>query len=148
VKITHRRLGESWFAIPESDPVDAGYEAEVQQATGRAERQYRQAQARLEAAEKRLARAVAQRASAASRKRLAQLRGTVDQRRAEVAEYARLMAAPVAADKQIRLRTGLDDHLELGEYKPQAPRRVPAGPVTTTYARKDADGAREVRDEG
>jgi hypothetical protein len=148
VKIAHRRPGASWFAIPESDPVDAGYEAEVQQATGRAEREYRQAHARLESAERRLAAAMAQQASAARRKRLAQLQETVDQRRAEVAEYARLMTAPVAADKQIRLRTGLDDHLELGEYKPSAPRRVPAGPVTTTYARKGTDGAREVRGEG
>jgi len=148
VKIAHRHPGASWFAIPESDPVDAGYEAEVQQAAGHAERQHQRAQARLEAAEKRLAAAMAQRASAASRKRLAQLRETVDQRRAEVAEYARLMTAPVPSDKQIRHRAGLDDHLELGEYKPQAPRRVPAGPVTTTYAGKGTDGARKVRGQG
>ena len=148
MKITHRSPALSWFAAPESDPVDDGYEAEVRQSTGRGEREYRQAQDRLARAEKRLAKAEAQKATAARRKRTAELQEIVGERRAEVDRLARLMASAATPDKQIRLRTGLDDHLELGEHKPQAPRRVPAGPVTTTYARKGSDDTREVRGEG
>jgi hypothetical protein len=140
VKIAHRNPASKWFAAPESDPVDEDYEAEVRQSTDRGEREYRQAQDRLARAEKRLARAQAQKATAASRKHMAQLREIVGERRTEVDRLARLMASPATADKQIRLRTGLDDHLELGEHKPQASRRVLPGPVTTTYARRKSDG--------
>jgi hypothetical protein len=140
VRITHRHPAGNWFAAPESDPVDDDYQAEVDRSTGRAERDYRQAQDRLRRAEARLAKAEAAKATAASRRLAARLRGLVDERRAEVDELARLMATPATADKQVRLRTGRDDHLELGEYKPQQPRRVPAGPVTTTHVRKGNDG--------
>lgn len=133
MKITHRAPGTAYFTVPESDPVEDAYEAEVQRSTGAGEREHRQAQERLRRAEQRLATTQAEKARAGHRKRIAQLEALVSQRRAEVAELAALMtAAPVAADKQVRLRTGLDDHLELGEYKPQASRRVPPGPVTTT----------------
>lgn len=148
MKIAHRNPASKWFAAPESDPVDEDYETEVRQATGRGEREYRQAQGRLARAEKHLAAAQAQKATAAARRRTAQLREIVDERRAEVGRLARLMTAPVTADKQVRLRTGLDDHLELGEHRPQPPRRVPPGPVTVTYAQKGSDDTREVRGEG
>jgi hypothetical protein len=140
VKIAHRNPASKWFTAPESDPVDEDYEAKVQQSTDRGERECRQARERLSRAEKRLARAQAQKATAVGRRRMAQLREVVGERRAEVDRLARLMASPTTADKQIRLRTGLDDHLDLGEHKPQAPRRVPPGPVTTTYGRRKSDG--------
>jgi hypothetical protein len=130
VKITHRRPGTNWFAVPESDPVDEHYAAQVQQATERAERQYKQAQQRLAHAEKRLARALAEKARAGHKKRIAQLRALVDERRAELADIERMMTTPaVTADKHIMLRTGLDNHLELGQYKPPKPRHMPPGAV-------------------
>jgi len=139
VKIAHRPAAQPWYAVPESDPVDEAYEAQVRQSTQRGEREYRQAQDRLARAEKRLARAQAQKAAAASRKCIAQLQEIVAGRRAEVDRLARLMASPVTGDKQVRLRTGLDDHLELGEYKQPSAARTLAGPVTTTYTRREND---------
>lgn len=57
----------------------------------------------------------------------------VDARRTELGEVGSLMNAPViSGDKQIRQRTGKDDHLELGEYKPARPKRVAPGPMTMT----------------
>ena len=130
MKITHRRPGANWFAVPESDPVDESYAAQVQQATERAERQYRQAQERLVRAERRLARALAEKARAGHKKRITQLRALVEKRRAELADIERMMTTPaVTLDKRIMLRTGLDNHLELGEYKPPRPRHVPPGAV-------------------
>lgn len=140
MKIKHRNATPAWFAAPESDPVDGDYEVQVRQSTERGDREYRQAQERLARAAKRLDGAQAQKATAANRRRMAQLREIVADRRAEVGRLARLMASPVTADKRIRLRTGLDDHLELGEHRPRAPRRVPPGPITTTYAPKGSDG--------
>jgi hypothetical protein len=135
VKIAHRSLWADWFAVPESDPVDDDYAAEVQQATGRGEREYRQAQQRLARAETRLARVRAQKATNARKKCAAELEASIAERRAELAELERIMTAPVAADKQIRLRTGLDDHLELGEYKAPRPRLIPPSPVMRTRQR-------------
>lgn len=130
MRITHRSPAVNWFAVPESDPVDDDYEAEVRQVTERGEREYRQAQERLARAEKRLAGARAQKGRSGHRKRVAQLQALADIRRAELAEIERMMTAPVTADKRLILRTGLDNHLELGEYKPPEARHVPAGPVT------------------
>ena len=140
MKIAHRSWGVSWFAIPESDPVDDRYATQVKEATERGEHEYRQAQERLACAETRLAKTLAQKATAARRKRIAQLEVMVASRRAELTELERMMTTPVAADKQIRQRTGLDDHLELGEYKPQNPRRVPSGPVTRARLITKEDG--------
>lgn len=116
MKIGHRHPAATWYAVPESDPVDADYEAEVQQCTERAERDYQRAQERLARAERRLAKAVTARQA---RKQVTQLQELVALRRAELAELQRIMlAAPVVhADKQIRQRTGRDDHLELGIRK-------------------------------
>lgn len=138
MRITHRNPAADWFAVPVSDYVDPEYEAEVQQSTQRAERECRRAQARLTAAERRLAKALGQQRKASMRKQIAQLREVVDQRRAELEEIKRLMTAPiVAADKQIRQRTGLDDHLELGDYRRPPVKSVPPGPVTRGTARRD-----------
>lgn len=125
MKLGHRYPGANWFAVPVSDSVTPEYEAEVQQATGRAEREYQKAHERLARAEDRLAEALRKQEA---RKRITQLRQEVDQRRAELEDCRRLMmAAPVPqADKQIRHRTGLDDHLELGVYKRQKRKRRPA----------------------
>lgn len=116
MRITHRSAAASWFDIPVSDPVDPEYEAEVQQHTERGERDYQRAQQRVARAEQRLAKAIAARLA---RKRITQLQELVDLRRAELADLARLMrtAPTVLADKQIRQRTGRDDHLELGTCK-------------------------------
>ena len=124
MRIAHRTPATSWFAMPVSDPVDPAYEAEVQQTTQRAEREYRRAQDRLSAAEKRLVAARRQQARSASRKRIKVHEELVSQRRAELAQYRELMTAPpvIVEDKQIRQRTGNDDHLELGIYK--RPRRT------------------------
>lgn len=122
MKIAHRNPAANWFAIPESDPVDLDYDAEVQQSTQRAEREYERAQERLARAERRLAKAVAARQA---RKRITQLQELVSLRRAELAGLQRLMmTAPVVhGDKQIRHRTGRDDHLELGIRKQPSRRR-------------------------
>ena len=116
MKIEHRASVADWFAVPVSDHVDPEYEAEVQQATQRAEREYRQAQERLRRAEERLAKA---RREQQARRRIIQLQQEVDLRRSELETCRRLMTATpvVQTDKQVRHRTGLDDHLELGVYK-------------------------------
>lgn len=131
MKINHRPAAFNWFDAPESNPVDDSYETEVQHHTERGEREYRQARERLARAEKRLAQ-VQGRPSTTARKKLAvRLQAILAERRAEIAEYERMMTTPVvSADKQIRLRTGRDDHLELGEYKREPPARFPPGPVT------------------
>lgn len=136
MRIQHHSLSASWFAIPESDPVDPEYEAEVRQSTERAEREYQRARDRLARAETRLVAALRKQAR---KKEIRQLRELVELRRTEFAEYQRLMAAPaLPADKQIRHRTGLDDHLELGEYKCEHPKNVAPGPVVRSYVRKSA----------
>lgn len=128
MRISHRGPASSWFAVPVSDYVEPEYEAEVQEHTERAEREYRKARERLQRAEERLAEARRRQHAA---KRIRQLQELVKLRRAELEEWERLMtAAHPKADKQIRQRTGLDDHLELGEYKRAKPKHVPAGPVT------------------
>lgn len=134
MRIEHRSPVADWFAIPVSATVDPEYEAEVEQSTQRAERDCRRAEARLARAEARLAAALKQQAGSATRRRIAQLRETVGQRRAELEEIRKLMVTPPAtvADKQVRHRTGRDDHLELGEYKRPQAKYVPAGPVSTT----------------
>jgi hypothetical protein len=135
MRIAHHAPAAHWFAVPESDPVDDAYEAQVQQSTERGERGYRQAQERLARAEKRLASLNAQAGVPGRKKLIKRLEGLIAERRAEVAEYERMMTAPVVpADKQLRLRTGLDDHLELGVRKRQPPKRVPAAPVTRSRA--------------
>jgi hypothetical protein len=122
VKIEHRGPVANWFAVPVSDYVDPEYEAEVQQATQRAEREYRRAQERLKRAEGRLAEA--QRKQQAQRL-IRELQSLVELRRAELEDCRRLMVATpvVQTDKQIRQRTGLDDHLELGIRKRQRSKR-------------------------
>jgi hypothetical protein len=135
VRLDHRNHASSWFAVPVSDYVDPEYEAKVQQATQSAEREYRKAGERLKRAEERLA--AAQRKQQ-NRRQVRQLQELVKLRRIELEEYERLMTpAHVATDKQIRQRTGLDDHLELGEYKRPEPRHVPPGPVTRSRRRPD-----------
>ena len=114
MRIAHRSAVNSWFTVPESDPVDEGYQAEVDRSTGRAERCHQRAQDRLMRAEQRLAVAQARKTRTAHQKRIRQLRGLVEERRAERAEIERLMMPPVAADKQLMLRTGREDHLEPG----------------------------------
>jgi hypothetical protein len=132
MKVTHRHLVSSWFTIPESDPVEPEYEAEVQQATQRGERNYRKAQERLTRAEARLSEAIQ---AQEARKRITQLRQEVDLRRAELEDCRRLMAAApvVQADKQVRHRAGLDDHLELGVLK--RPRRKKSAHRRSTAGR-------------
>lgn len=127
MKVAHHNPAASWFAVPVSDQVDPEYEAKVQQTTQRAERDYQRAQGRLARAEKRLAAARKQQAKSASRKQIKALEELVAQRRTELAQYRSLMTTPPVAveDKQIRQRTGLDDHLELGVHKRQR-RRPPA----------------------
>lgn len=116
MKIAHRAPAADWFAVPVSDPVDPEYEAEVQQATQKAEREYQKARECLRHAEERLAEAMQRRQA---RKRVLQLQQEVDLRRAELKDCECLMMAmPVMhTDKQVRHRTGLDDHLELGILK-------------------------------
>lgn len=128
MRIAHRSPAANWFAVPVSDAVDPEYEAEVQQTTQRAEREYRKAQERLRKAEERLAEALRKQQA---QKRVTELRELVKLRRAEMEDYRKLMvAAPVVqADKQIRHRTGLDDHLELGVRK-RPPSRLRNRPPT------------------
>jgi hypothetical protein len=130
MKIAHNPHG-SWERP--SILVDRAYEAEVQRSTDNGERMYAQAQRRLDRAQLRLARAHAARPSAKKR-HLADLAATVARRREELAAYERLLLAPPvsAADKQIRLRTGLDDHLELGLPQRATPATLPTQPVTIT----------------
>jgi hypothetical protein len=114
MKIQHRPAGHRWWEPPESDPVDAAYEAHVRETTDRAEREVRRLRGRLARAERRLARA----RTARERKRVVRdLEAAVLLRREELAGYERLMRRP-SGDRQLRLRTGLDDHLELGVPKP------------------------------
>ena len=122
MRIQHRRPVADWFAVPTSDYVDPEYEAEVRQATQRAERKYRNAQDLLQRAEERLAEALRKQRA---RKLVRELEGLVELRRAELEDCRKLMvAAPVVhSDKQIRQRTGLDDHLELGLPKRARRRR-------------------------
>ena len=132
MRIEHRIPAANWFTVPVSAEVSPEYEAEVQRSTQRGEHEYRRAEARLARAEERLTAALKQRAGSATRKRVAHLREIVDQRRAEFEEIAKLMVTPpvILPDRQIRYRTGRDDHLELGEYRQPQSRHIPPGPVT------------------
>lgn len=116
MRMAHRTPAANWFAIPVSDTVDPEYEAKVQQATRRAEREYQKAQERFQRAEERL---VDARRMQRARKLIAELADLVELRRTELEDYRKLMTAPpvLQTDKQVRHRTGLDDHLELGVYK-------------------------------
>lgn len=60
---------------------------------------------------------------------IAAVESAIEARRTELEQMRRTLAGGLPADKQLRLRTGLDDHLELGEY--QRPKAEPtrAGPV-------------------
>ncbi len=126
MKIEHRHPASNWFAVPVSDEVDPEYEAEVHQATERGERDYRKAQERLRKAEECLAEA---RRTQQTRKRIKQIQELIELRRAELEDCRKLVtAAPVVqADKQVRHRTGLDDHLELG-VRPKKPRKQRSTP--------------------
>ena len=67
-----------------------------------------------------------QRAASAAAEELA------EKRRIELDAWRRIaIPAAVSADKQLRQRTGLDDHLEVGEYRHPKLRNVPASPVIT-----------------
>lgn len=97
MKITHRNPAGSFWRIPESDPVDAAYQAEVDTCTERGEREYQRLQARLARAESRLTRAQAQATTRRDRKQVATLIALVEIRRAELADYERLMVAVPAS---------------------------------------------------
>jgi hypothetical protein len=129
MRIAHRIPAPSWFAAPESDPVDEDYEADVTRMTDKAEREHKRLQDRVARAEKQLSREQARKTTSVQKQRIRQLQAAVTGRRAELAEYERLMMTPVTEDKQIRLRTGLDDHLELGVHKHPHRDRPPNGPV-------------------
>lgn len=74
----------------------------------------------------------------ANKRTVRDLEEAVEQRRVALEEYRRTMTqGGQAADKQIRQRTGHDDHLELGIYKPKGHKHVPAGPVTVSYLRRE-----------
>lgn len=116
MKVTHRVPVKPWFTVPESDPVDDGYAAEVERATERSEREFRQATERLRRAEQRLARARAQKATAARRSEIRKLEALIAERRAELAELERLMI-PAKPDRSLMFRTGRDNHLEVGIFQ-------------------------------
>lgn len=125
MKVEHRRPVNGWFAVPESDPVEPWYEAEVRQATGRAEREYASAQAKLAAADRKFAAAekrlqtksIRRAAKQAAQKEVRELKELITKRLDEIAEIQSIMFAPPVSsvDRKIRLRTGIDDHLELGK---------------------------------
>jgi uncharacterized protein (DUF2132 family) len=94
MKITHRNPAANWFAIPQSAVIDPDYEAEVQWATERGEREYRRRAERLQRAKDRLTKATRARTSA---KRLAVLEAAVELRRQELEAYRRLMVASAAS---------------------------------------------------
>lgn len=134
MKINHRVPVRAWHAMPESDSVDDDYTAEVQHSTERGEREFRQAQGRLNRAEQRLARAREQNTKAARKRAqnrlIKKLEALIIERRAELAEIERLMT-PAKADRTLMLRTGRDDHLELGIPK-QDSLYVPVFAVVTS----------------
>jgi len=120
-----RSLVGSWQAQPVTDDAirawAAGSPKHHQEAVARARRQ-------LRAARKRLARAIARRDEARS---VQLLQKAVARRERDLAGLQPLMARP-SGDKQIRQRTGLDDHLELGRYvRPPRP-AVPVFPVAVS----------------
>lgn len=96
MKITHRNPAASFWHVPESDPVDPAYEAEVRRCTERGEREYRRREGRLKRAEARLAAARRQHLRA---KQIAELTAIVEIRRQELEEYRRLMVAVPASAK-------------------------------------------------
>lgn len=64
----------------------------------------------------------------------------IEARLNELESVRRLALASTAVDKQIRLRTGLDDHLELGIYVPPKVRSVPPGPVQVGHLSRSEPG--------
>jgi len=113
MKVSHRNAVKPWFAMPESDPVDDGYAAEVQRTTERAEREFQRVQESLKRAEQRLAKAQAQKSTTAQKRITRRLEALIIERRAELAALELLMI-PAKPDRKLRFRTGRDDHLELG----------------------------------
>jgi hypothetical protein len=100
VKITHNPHG-NWERP--SAAVSAGYEAEVEQATHRSEREYRRRQERLARAEEKLARARASSQTRTRKKLIAELVAMVEMRRQELEEYRRMMvSSPASAEHRGR----------------------------------------------
>lgn len=97
MKIAHRNPTASFWRMPESDPVDPEYEAEVRACTERGEREHERLQGRLARAERRLAKLRAERQGRKTRKRLAELTAIVEIRRAELEQYRRAMVSSPAS---------------------------------------------------
>jgi hypothetical protein len=93
MKITHRNPAASFWRIPESDPVDPAYEAEVRACTERGEREHQRLQDRLARGEAKLARATAHARTRRGRQQVAVLTALVEIRRAELEDYQRTMVA-------------------------------------------------------
>lgn len=100
MRIAHHQPPGSFWDIPESDLVDADYEATVQVHTSRSEREYRRLVHRLAKAEAKLSRA---RKAHAKKNDIAVLVYLVEIRRAELEDYRRLMVAvPASAEHRGR----------------------------------------------
>lgn len=100
MKITHRIPAANWWSAPESDPVPPEYQAEVDQSTGRAEREFRRAKQRFERAEAKLAEARARQArsrKSVSRKQIAELEALLELRREELRDWERMMVTVAAS---------------------------------------------------
>jgi hypothetical protein len=126
VKVTHNP--HSSWQRPSAE-VDPRYQAEVDRSVERAEQAYARAVRRLERAEQRLRKARA--GPEGRRKEIRRLAVAVEQRRAELGDWRKLMTRyfGMPSDKQIRQRTGQDDHLELGVPKRRRTVAPPPHPV-------------------
>lgn len=107
MKIRHRVPVDK---IPTSDPVTPEYEAEVEQATSRAERRYRQAANRLRRDEEKLARLRAEEENSRSRRTrrqwIAELEALVELRRIELDKLHRLLVASPASSQHRGTQAG------------------------------------------
>lgn len=108
MKIAHRNGATNWWRVPESDPVSPEYQAEVDQSTQRAEREFRRAKQRFERAQAKLTEARERRArsrKSVSNKQLAELEALLELRREELAELQRMMVATAASAQHRGVRS-------------------------------------------
>jgi hypothetical protein len=126
VKIRHRVPPAPFDYVPPSHvETDDRYLAELETARKKAERAWRKAQETLERADKRLEAKPDPDLKAAREAALA----AFEERERELREIEELMRHGRGTPAKVVQRTGRQERLEVGEYRPPKQKRPPAAPV-------------------
>lgn len=128
MKITHK-VRIPWDYIPPSHiETDDRYLGELEAARRKAEKAWRNAQAALERAKRRLKAKPDPDLLAAKEAALV----AFEARERELHEIERLMRSPASSQPRVVQRSGADDRLEVGVYRKPRRKRATASSVTVT----------------